>query len=46
MIAGKSMQDALRLAAKASSIAVSRAGAAPSIPAMEEVKDDTESVAC
>jgi|InofroStandDraft_1065614.scaffolds.fasta_scaffold60662_1 ribokinase len=46
VIAGKSMQDALRLAAKASSIAVSRAGAAPSIPAMEEVKDDTESVAC
>ena len=37
VIAGKSMQDALKLAAKASSIAVSRPGAAPSIPSVDEV---------
>ena len=37
IIEGASVADALRTAAKASSIAVSRPGAAPSIPTMEEV---------
>lgn len=38
VIEGASVAEALRTAAKASSIAVSRHGAAPSIPTMEEVK--------
>ena len=38
VIEGASVAEALRTAAKASSIAVSRPGAAPSIPTMEEVK--------
>lgn len=38
LIDGAPVADALRTAAKASSIAVSRPGAAPSIPTMEEVK--------
>ena len=38
VIEGRSVQEALRMAAKASSIAVSRPGATPSIPAMDEVK--------
>ena len=38
LIAGMEIPDILRMAAKASSIAVSRPGAAPSIPYMEEVK--------
>lgn len=38
IIEGASVAEALRTAAKASSIAVSRPGAAPSIPTMEEVK--------
>ena len=38
VIEGVSVAEALRTAAKASSIAVSRPGAAPSIPTMEEVK--------
>ena len=39
MIEGKSVQECLRQAALASSIAVSRAGAAPSIPSKEEVEE-------
>ena len=35
---GADIQTALRTAAKASSIAVTRVGAAPSIPTMEEVE--------
>lgn len=38
VLEGKPIQEALRTAAKASSIAVSRPGAAPSIPYAEEVK--------
>ena len=38
VIAGAPVAEALRTAAKASSIAVSRPGAAPSIPTMDEVK--------
>lgn len=38
IIEGATVAEALRTAAKASSIAVSRPGAAPSIPTMEEVK--------
>ena len=38
LISGASIPDALRTAARASSIAVSRPGATPSIPTMEEVK--------
>ena len=38
MIEGRTVQEALRIAAKASSIAVSRPGATPSIPKAEEVK--------
>ncbi|MFR3946224.1 MAG: PfkB family carbohydrate kinase [Ruminococcus sp.] len=38
VIEGRSVQEALRMAAKASSIAVSRHRATPSIPAMDEVK--------
>ena len=38
VIEDRSVQEALRMAAKASSIAVSRPGATPSIPAMDEVK--------
>ena len=38
MLAGKTVEECLRQAALASSIAVSRAGAAPSIPSMEEVQ--------
>ena len=37
MLQGKEPQQCLTLAAKASAIAVSRAGAAPSIPEREEV---------
>ncbi len=37
MAAGRDVETAMRFAAKASSIAVSRRGAAPSIPTMEEV---------
>ena len=40
VIEGRSVQEALRMAAKASSIAVSRPGATPSIPAMDEVKKE------
>ena len=38
--AGRSIQEALRMAAKASSIAVSRPGATPSIPRADEVKKE------
>ena len=38
VIDGMPVQDGLKLAAKASAIAVSRPGATPSIPAMDEVK--------
>lgn len=38
MIDGMSVQDGLRMAARASSIAVSRPGAAPSIPSRKEVE--------
>ena len=38
VIEGRSVQEALRMAAKASSIAVSRPGATASIPAMDEEK--------
>lgn len=41
-IEGRSIQEALRMAAKASSIAVSRPGATPSIPEAEEVKKELE----
>lgn len=37
MAAGKSVREALDLAARASAIAVSRPGAAPSVPSMKEV---------
>lgn len=37
MISGRSVKEALQLASRAAAIAVSRAGAAPSIPTMEEV---------
>ena len=40
VIEGRSIQEALRMAAKASSIAVSRPGATPSIPRADEVKKD------
>ena len=40
MIEGRSVSDALRMAAKASSIAVSRPGATPSIPTVDEVKKE------
>ena len=43
-IDGRSVQEALKMAAKASSIAVSRPGAAPSIPTAEEVKRELELV--
>ena len=39
-IEGRSVQESLRIAAKASSIAVSRPGATPSIPTAEEVKKE------
>lgn len=39
MMGGATVAEALRTAAKASSIAVSRPGAAPSIPTMKEVED-------
>ena len=39
-IEGRSIQEALRMAAKASSIAVSRPGATPSIPRADEVKKE------
>ena len=39
ILAGAAPQDALRTAAKASSIAVTRKGAAPSIPTIEEVNN-------
>ena len=39
ILGGKEMKEVLRVAATASSIAVSRIGAAPSIPAMNEVKE-------
>ena len=39
-IEGRSIQEALRMAAKASSIAVSRPGATPSIPEIGEVKKE------
>lgn len=42
MIEGRSIPEALKIAAKASSIAVSRPGAAPSIPYAEEVKKELE----
>ena len=38
LLEGISIKEALRIAAKASSIAVSRPGAAPSIPCIQEVK--------
>ena len=38
LVTGKSPAESLRIAAKASSIAVTRPGAAPSIPSMEEVR--------
>lgn len=38
-LSGLSMEETLKIAAKASSIAVSRKGAAPSIPTIAEVKD-------
>ena len=38
LLAGKSVPDCLRRAAMASSIAVSRSGAAPSIPGLDEVE--------
>lgn len=37
IISGRSVKDALQLASRAAAIAVSRPGAAPSIPTMEEV---------
>ena len=40
VIEGRSIQEALRMAAKASSIAVSRPGATPSIPRADEVKKE------
>lgn len=40
VIEGRSIQEALRMAAKASSIVVSRPGATPSIPAIDEVKNE------
>ena len=40
VIDGRSIQEALRMAAKASSIVVSRPGATPSIPAIDEVKNE------
>ena len=40
IIEGRSIQEALRMAAKASSIAVSRPGATPSIPEIGEVKKE------
>ena len=43
-IDGRSVQEALKMAAKASSIAVSRPGATPSIPTAEEVKRELELV--
>lgn len=39
ILEGEEMKEVLRVAATASSIAVSRIGAAPSIPAMNEVKE-------
>lgn len=39
VVQGRSTKDALALAARASAIAVSRMGAAPSIPTMQEVLD-------
>lgn len=39
IIGGASVKEALRTAAKASSIAVSRPGATPSIPTMDEVRE-------
>lgn len=39
IVEGKSVPEALRCAAMASAIAVSRSGAAPSIPTMQEVKE-------
>lgn len=38
LIAGKEIPECLRTAAKAASITVSRPGAAPSIPTLDEVK--------
>ena len=40
VIEGRSIQEALRMAAKASSIAVTRPGATPSIPRADEVKKE------
>ena len=37
VIKGQTVEDALRIAARASAMAVSRAGAIPSIPVLEEV---------
>ncbi len=39
ILCGDSVEEALRIASKASAIAVSRPGAGPSIPKMEEVQD-------
>lgn len=39
MLQGKTVEEMLRIAAKASSVAVSRPGAAPSIPTMKEVEE-------
>ncbi len=39
LLAGETVASSLRIAAKASSIAVSRPGAAPSIPTMQEVRE-------
>ena len=37
VIKGQTVEDALRIAARAAAMAVSRAGAIPSIPVLEEV---------
>ena len=44
ILEGREMKDALREAAAAASIAVSKIGAAPSIPAMNEVKERLRSL--
>lgn len=42
MVEGKTTKEALEMAAKASAIAVTRKGAAPSIPKMEEVSEESK----
>ncbi len=44
IFSGKSVEKSLRLASCAAAIAVSRKGAAPSVPTMEEVKESLETM--